>query len=218
MGKTVNGAVSSPRGYDASGRRERAGRNRDRILDAARVLFLAGGYGATTVVAIAAEAGVSAETLYKKFGGKPGLVRAIYERSLLGSGASPAEQRSDAVQEEEPDPRVLVLRLGALVAEVAPEAGPVQGLIRDAAAAGDKDMALLLDEVESSRYRRMLHNAATLLARGILAPGLTAEKAADVMWAYTAPELYENLVLKRGWTPQDLGVFVGSALAAALLA
>jgi hypothetical protein len=37
------------------------------------------------------------------------------------------------------------------------------------------------------------------------------------LWAYTAPELYELLVGKRGWTPERFGTFVAEALIAALL-
>ncbi|WP_434615830.1 hypothetical protein [Arthrobacter sp. A5] len=78
-------------------------------------------------------------------------------------------------------------------------------------------MAALQDEVGAARYERMLHNARTMAARGLLTEGLTAARAADVMWTYTAPELYENVVLTRGWTAAEFGAFVGKALAAALL-
>ncbi|MGH3646029.1 MAG: TetR/AcrR family transcriptional regulator [Micromonosporaceae bacterium] len=47
------------------------------------------GYAATTLAAIAREAGVSVETIYKAFGGKSGLVRALYERGLTGIGPVP---------------------------------------------------------------------------------------------------------------------------------
>ena len=44
---------------------------------------------------IASAVGVSVDTIYKAFGGKPGLVRAIRERALQGDGPEPAEARSD---------------------------------------------------------------------------------------------------------------------------
>lgn len=210
-------AVNGQRSYDASLRRARAEQARERILAAARELFLTAGYGTTTITAVAHRAAVSTETVYKAFGGKPGLVRAIHQRSLLGRGPSPAEQRSDALQATETDPRVILERFGAFVTELSPLGSPVELLIRDAAANGDKDMTALLAEVDAERYKRMLHNAQTLVGRGLLAPGLSAEHAADVMWTYTAPGLYENLVVKRGWTPEAYGRFVGRALAAALL-
>ncbi|MFI5084606.1 MAG: TetR/AcrR family transcriptional regulator [Actinomycetales bacterium] len=213
MRKTVN----APRPYDARERRARAEHRQDLILDAAWNLFLAGGYGPTTVAGIAGQAGVSAETVYKGFGGKAGLVRAIYGRSLLGRGPDPAEHRSDVLQAEETDAGALLRQFGVFVTEVAPLVVPVLLLIRDAAAGGDKDMAALLAEVEATRLERMTHNAATLVDRGLLAPGLTTAFAADVMWTYTAPGMYENLVIKRGWERGEYGRFIGNALAAALL-
>ena len=88
--------VKPRRRYDSSGRQAQARRNQRQ--------FLQGGYAATTIAAIAAEAGVSVETIYKAFGGKAGLVRAIYQGGLTGRDLVPAFQRSDAVRERETDP------------------------------------------------------------------------------------------------------------------
>ena len=87
------------RKYDASSRRAAARQRREDILAAAYALMLRDGYAATTVDAIATEAGVSAETVYKAFAGKPGIVRALVHRALEGSGPEPAEVRSDRLRE-----------------------------------------------------------------------------------------------------------------------
>jgi len=55
--------VNGRRRYDSSGRRERARLTREQIIEAARQLFLSGGYSATTVAAVAAAAHVSVETI-----------------------------------------------------------------------------------------------------------------------------------------------------------
>src|SRR3954447_26351638 len=94
----LNASVK-PRRYDGSRRRDQARQRRQAVLDAAETLFFELGYAATTVVGIAARAGVSPETVYKSFGGKPGLVRALRERALLGTGAVPAEHRSDRLRD-----------------------------------------------------------------------------------------------------------------------
>ncbi len=80
------------RSYDASLRREQARRNHDRIIEMAQRRFLRSGYGPTTISAIAKDAGVSVDTIYKSFGGKAGLVRAMSARALEGTGPVPAEQ------------------------------------------------------------------------------------------------------------------------------
>src|SRR3954447_3685903 len=121
----VNEVPSRTRRYDSSGRRDKAARTREAIIDAALARFLAEGYGPTTVSAIAADVGVSDHTIYKSFGGKPGLVRAIRARALEGDGPVPAERRSDEIQSSEADARTILEAWGTLTAEVAPKVAPV---------------------------------------------------------------------------------------------
>ena len=207
---------SGRRRYDSAGRRERARQARDQIVGVAEELFLSRGYAATTVAAIAAQAQVSVETIYKGFGGKPGLVRAIIEKGLAGRGPVPAEQRSDRIRDNEPDPRRILAAWGEFAAEIAPRTAPILLLARDAAAA-DPELAALLDEVSAARLARMTVNARGLHEAGHLRPGLTVAEAADIMWAYSAAEFYELLVLRRGWSPGQHGRFVAQAMIAALL-
>ncbi|MDQ0665361.1 AcrR family transcriptional regulator [Arthrobacter ulcerisalmonis] len=217
MGPAVNGGLPRPRSYDARRRQEAAEESRKRVLAQSRALFLANGYGRTTVAVIAHAAGVSKESVYKAFGGKPGLVKAIYEQSLLGAGSTPAQDRSDRAQTTVTDPHELMEQFGRFVAEVSPLGSPVYLLIRDAAANGDPDMAALLRDVDDERYQRMLHNARQVLARGFLRPDLTEEEVADVMFMSTSAELYETLVLKRGWSAERYGRLLARTLAANLL-
>jgi AcrR family transcriptional regulator len=209
-------AVNTRRRYDSRGRRERARQTRDQIISAAEELFLAGGYAGTTVASIAAAAQVSVETIYKSFGGKPGLVRAIVERGLAGQSAVPAEQRSDHIRDTEPDPRRILAAWGAFTSEIGPRVAPILTLARDAAS-GDPEIAALLTEISAARHHRMTHNARSLASAGRLGPSLTPDQAADIMWAYSSPELYELLVSQRGWSAEEYGRFVGQALTAALL-
>ena len=208
--------VKQKRSYDASRRQEQARQNRNKIIDAAERRFLRDGYGTTTIAAIADDAGVHADTVYKAFGGKPGLVRAIRTRALQGEGPVPAEQRSDDLQAREPDGRRIIEGWGALTLEVAPRVAPVLLLIR-AAAAGDPEVMALLEEMDADRLRRMTANARRLRDAGHLRPGVTVARAADVLWTYSAPELYELLVLRRGWAPARFGRFIADAMIDALL-
>ena len=209
-------AVNTRRRYDSSGRRERARQARDQIIGIAGDLFLSRGYAATTVAAIAVQARVSVETIYKGFGGKPGLVRAIVEAGLAGPGPVPAEQRSDQIRDTEPDPRQVLTAWGAFMTEIAPRTAPILLLARDAAASAP-DLAALLDEISAARLKRMTVNAHGLSEAGHLQPGLTIAQAADIMWAYSSPELYELLVLRRGWSPGRYGRFAAQAMIAAVL-
>ena len=128
------------------------------ILDGAERQFLDAGYAATTLAAIAKEAGVSVETIYKVFGGKSGLVRAIYERGLTGRGRVPAFTRSDEMRERESDPAEIMRNWGVLAAEVAAMVMPIRQLIRSSAAT-DPEMSSLLETSDNDRLERARHHA-----------------------------------------------------------
>jgi AcrR family transcriptional regulator len=207
-------AVKTRRPYDSSGRRAAAQRRREKVLDSAWARCSTDGYAATTVAAIAAEAEVSSEMVYKAFGGKPGLIRALWDRALAGAGPVPAEQRSDAVSSTAEDPLLVFDTWARLSAEVAPRGAPVQLLVR-AAAASDPAVALLYEELEAARLRRMAHNANSI--RRHLRPGLSVQAARDVLFALTGASLYEPLVMRQGWTLEAYADFIRRSLVAQLL-
>ena len=159
---------------------------------------------------------MSVDSIYKTFGGKPGLVRAILARALRGDQAVPAQQRSDALQAREADPRKIIRAWGRFVAELAPRAAPVALMLRDAAAT-DPELRQLRDEVDADRLRRMTENARRLQDAGHLRPGISLATSADVLWTYSSPELYELLVVRRGMPVRRYGEFVADAMIAALL-
>ncbi|HZC69587.1 MAG TPA: helix-turn-helix domain-containing protein [Jatrophihabitans sp.] len=208
--------VKTTRHYDVSRRREQAARTQDAVLTAARRLLLEDGYAATTVARIAAEAGTSVDTVYKGFGGKSGIVRALWQRGLAGRGPVPAPVRSDALSSTETDPVRVLRGWGQFTAELGPEGAPIMLLIR-AASATDPDMAALLAEADDQRRTRMRHNARRLKRRGWLRPGITLAQATDILWTYSSAELYELLVIKSGWPADRYGQLVADALIAALL-
>jgi AcrR family transcriptional regulator len=208
--------VKRKRSYDASRRRQQARHNRSRVIDEAERMFLRDGYSTTTVQAIAAAAGVSADTIYKSFGGKPGLIRAIRDRALEGEGPLPAERRSDEIQQQESDPREIIIAWGRFVAELAPRGVPILLLIRDVAAS-DPEVRALRDELDADRLRRMTANARRLRDGGHLRPGISLAHAADILWTYSSPELYELIVLRRGWTPERYGRYAADAMINALI-
>jgi AcrR family transcriptional regulator len=208
--------VKPKRRYDSSRRRRQALRTRETILASAKDLFLHRGYPGTTIASIAEAADVSVETIYKGFGGKPGLVRAISEKGLEGTGPVPAEQRSDEMRTLERDPYTVMRRWGAFTTEVAPLAAPIALLMRTAAAT-DPEIASVLEELDRARLARMEHNARELFQRGDFRDGVTLDYARDVLWAYSSPELYELLVLRQRWPLERYGRFVAEGMIAALL-
>ena len=209
-------SVKVKRSYDAKRRREQARKSQDRIVKVAERHFLRDGYEPTTIAAVAQHAGVSVDTIYKSFGGKPGLIRAIRARALMGAGPIPAEERSDQLQGREADPRRIIRGWGVFVTEIMPPTAPILLLVRNAAGA-HPELRVLLEELDADRLRRMTDNARRLAAAGHLRVGITVAVAADVLWTYSSPELYELLVLRRGMPLRAFGQFVARAMIAALL-
>ena len=107
-------------------------------------------------------------------------------------------------------------RGGGFVAGLAPRVSPILLLIRDVAT-GDPEVKALRDEVDTDRLARMTKNARRLREAGHLRPGISLAQAADILWTYSAPELYELLVLRWGWSAERYGRYVADAMACALL-
>ncbi len=208
--------VKSKRRYDSSGRQEQARRSRGTVLDVAERLFLDRGYAETTVASIATEGGVSVETIYKSFGGKAGLVRAIYERGLAGRGPVAAYRRSDEMRERESDPRTIMRKWATLTSEVASAVTPIR-LVMRSAAVDDPDVAALLADSDAERLTRMRHHAQFLARRGYLRKGVTVAAATDILWTCSSAEMYELLVIKRRWSSRRFAQFVANFMIASLL-
>jgi AcrR family transcriptional regulator len=208
--------VKRRRPYDSAQRREAAQRRREAVVEVARRLFLREGFSGTTIANIAEGAGVSEETVYKAFGNKIALLRAVRDKALAGQAPVHAERRSDRMQANENDPRKIIREWGVLTMEVAPKVAPVLILVREAAAS-DPELARLQDEMDAARLTRMTHNARTLVNTGQLRQGINLDAAADVLWTYSSPELYELLVIRRAWSIQRYAHFITDAMIAALL-
>ena len=176
--------------------------------------MLRDGYETTTIAAVAARAQASVETVYKAFGGKPGLVWALFRRGLEGAGAEPAETRSDRLRST--DPVTLVEGWARLATEVAPRVAPLQLLARTAAAS-DSRMREEYDGMDAARLTRMRDNAAALAALGGLRTGITVDEAGDILFTIASPEMYELLVVRQGWSVERYGCYVRDTITHALL-
>jgi AcrR family transcriptional regulator len=206
----------SPRRYDVTGRRQQAQHNRSAVLAAARKRFLAQGYAATTIAEIALDAGVSVETVYKAFTNKAGLLKALFDVSVAGDDAATPMVERDVIQEvinaSEATRKIHIY--ARHLASTMPLSAPVQLLARDGAASSP-DAAQVWKKIRQETLTAMKMFAADLAETGQLK--VTVTQARDVLWTYHAPELYELLVLQRGWSPSRYGKFIARALVDALI-
>ena len=210
--------VKPVRRYDSSRRRELAAQTRSVVLEAARRLFLERGFAATTMPDIASEAGVSVQTVYKAFGNKPGLAKAVFDVAIAGDDEPvPMVERASLVRvRDEPDPRKKLELYGEHLAAVAPRHVPIQ-LVILAAAATDPDAGKVWRRLQDERLRGMGLFARSLHAAGQLRAGVSAAEARDVLWTYNSAELFQLLVVERRWSAKRYGRWVADALTAALL-
>src|SRR5580765_8390780 len=95
-----------PRTYDATARRTQSAATRQRIVDAARALILERGYRATTIAAIAAQAGVNSDSVYQLVGRKPMVLRELIEQAISGTDHEVVAEERAYVKafRAEPDP------------------------------------------------------------------------------------------------------------------
>jgi AcrR family transcriptional regulator len=214
----MSSPVKPRRRYDSSRRQEQARHNQWAVLQAARELFLERGFAAATMPAIAAAAGVSVQTVYKAFGNKARLAKAVFDVAMAGDDEPVPMLRRPSLGRvrEEPDARAKLRLYGEFLADVAPRHVPVQLVIRDAAGS-DPEARALWAELQAERLRGMALFARALHDDGHLRPGVSPSEARDVLWTCNSAELFQLLVLERGWSPERYGRWVADALTAALL-
>ena len=197
------------RRYDGTARRARAEQLKHLLIDTAWEQFLTDGYAATTITTVAQACGVSVESVYRRFPGKAALFRAVVEQALRGEGPVPAEARSDELPAGDLD--TLLRGWGRLSAEVAPRVAPLLLLVQ-AAAAHDPEFTDLAQELDHSRRLRMTDNARRLALAGHLPPSVSVPQAADLLWTYSSPEIYDLLVQRRGWSLESYQQFIVAGL------
>lgn len=211
--------VKARRRYDSTRRRERADQTRRDIVTAAGRLFRERGY-AVPMSAIAAEAGVVVETVYRVFGTKALLFRAVVESLLAGGVARaevPVEQRP-AIRAviEEPDPQRQVERYVATQPGIHRRAGPVLRALH-AGAATDDELRALWDEIEAWRLEGQGRFVARLKSEGALRPDRSFEEGRDIVFALTSLAMYDLLVVQRGWTDDAYETWLAAVLVRDLL-
>ena len=193
------------RAYRSTRRAEQVAQTRRDILAAAGTLFRGQGYSAVSMPLIAREAGVGVETIYRAFGSKAGLFKAVIDAAVAG-GTSRAEvpvEARPAIREivEEPDPRRQVERYAATQPGIHRRSGPLLRAL-SGAAASDPELDALWSEIEASRREGQARFVGMLASRGRLRPGMTIEEGRDGLWTLTSLAVYDMLVETLGWTTE----------------
>jgi AcrR family transcriptional regulator len=198
------GPAAAKRPYRSGLRAAQAAATRAAVLDAAGRLFEADGYAATTMAAIAAEAGVSAETVYAQ-GSKASLLTACVDRAMAGDDQPvPVLERDDFPKVLASGDQQAILRAwGSSMAAMGPRTARINAAF-GAAAAADPAIAEAWAAYEQARWNDFRKVVSAVAAAGPLPePWADIDTATDLIWALLSPSA-GALILQRNWTPDVL--------------
>ena len=206
------------RRYESAHRQEQARQTRRAILDAAAALFVEPGYAATPLTAIAAEAGVAVQTVYKIFGSKQALLSALVDVTVAGDDEPVALPDRSFVADIRAltDVRAKLDRFARHLVETHVRQAQVM-LALAAAATADPEAAAIWRKNVDDRRNGMTMFAADLASTGRLRPDHTLDTATDVLWLAMDVRNYDWLVRQRGWTIEQYQRWYVDTVAAALL-
>jgi AcrR family transcriptional regulator len=216
----MSDSVKPRRPYSSTRRAEQAAQTRRDILAVAGKLFRERGYAATPLPLIAGEAGVAVETIYRAFGSKAGMFKAVVEAAVAG-GSNRAEvpvERRPAIRAviDESDPRRQVELYAATQPWIHRRSGPLLRALFEAAAS-DPELRRLWEELEAIRFSGQGRFVGMLAERGALRPGLAIEEARDILWTLCSLTVHDQLVVARGWTSERYQSWLTAALICELL-
>ncbi|MBB5869837.1 AcrR family transcriptional regulator [Allocatelliglobosispora scoriae] len=206
------------RQYDATRRQEQARLTRRAILSAAGKLFVDPGYAATPLTAVAAEAGVSVQTVYAIFGNKRQLLSDLVDVTIAGDDEAVALPDRAFVVEINAlaDPVAKLTRYAEHLAEIHARQADMMIALAGAATA-EPDAAAIFQKNADDRRRGMTMFAAELASTGRLRADHDVESAADVLWLAMDVINYDWLVRQRGWPVERYRRWYVETVAAALL-
>jgi AcrR family transcriptional regulator len=188
---------------------------RRRIVDAATELFVAVGYGSTTLEQIAARAGVAVQTVYFHFGNKRTLLKEAVDVAAVGDDEPVPLLERDWLAEAraETDPRRVLALWVSAGREIFARVGPIMGAVRDAAVVDPEVAAQWTtnEEQRATAFRVLVEQL-----DGLGALRVPVEEAVDIVCALHSLELH-GILTARGWTPQRWERFVVESLDHALL-
>ncbi|MFG3102820.1 TetR/AcrR family transcriptional regulator [Streptomyces sp. NPDC048182] len=187
------------------------------MVAAARDLFVAQGYGATSLQEVVDAAGVAVQTVYFVFRNKRALFKDVVDTSIAGDAEPVATMDRDWFRAACAEPtaagqlRIQVRGVRDILGRVA----PIMPLIA-AAAATDPEIAAQWPAGPDPRYTVQHTSAKVLTSKPDARPDVDTDRAADLLYGLLSPELYLIFVRDRGWTPEAWEGWACAALTAQL--
>lgn len=200
------------RRYHSPHRARRAESTRTRIVRAARRLFARQGYAATSMEAIAGAAGVAVPTVYAAMGSKRAILLALLDTIEREAGVARLQTDLDAARATPLRQLELVIDLDCRLFERNLD---VLEILRDARTA-DPRLTSIWREGGRRRRRGQASLVRTWADAKVLQRGVRSRAAADVLWAFTGPDVYRLFVIESGWSTARFRRWLRDSLAALL--
>ncbi|RZU11971.1 TetR family transcriptional regulator [Kribbella rubisoli] len=199
-------------------RAEKAQANRQRMRTAAQTLFTSRGYSATSMQAIADEAGMAVQTLYFTFRTKRALLSELLDVAIAGDDEPvPTLERPRVLAAiDNPDPVAQLQELAGIAREIYERVAPVLQVVAHAAP-GDPEIHELWMTNNAQRAVVMERFIAALAGKTPLRDGLDTAMATDIALALQSPEMYQFFTTRRGWSPDRWQQWTADALVTQLL-
>jgi AcrR family transcriptional regulator len=207
------------RSYRSAQRSAQAQQTRQRIIAAAGARFARDGYPATTMSAIAADAGVSVASIELAFGTKPAVLKAAIDVAIAGDHA-PVAVLDRPWAAEAQNASGLEDFLTAVARTLRPAMMRSAGLVMAAfdAAATDPAVHDLAAQLNQQRATTVAWIVDGIRRRARLRPGITRRDAIDQVWLLMDPAVYQRLTGYRDWTPRKYERWFVAAVSRLLLA
>lgn len=208
---------AATRTYKSEVRSEQALETRRRIRAAAERLFLADGYVATSMTAIAETAGVSRQTVFTTFGSKAALLSEIGDVQVVGDDQPvPLADREPVVRLRELDDGVAVVRAWVRIASgIMERTSPSYSLMLEAAP-HDPEVAKLKAKVDDLHLGGTRELVDLLATKGLLRRGRSRTRAAEATWLVMGYPAYLAAV-GGGWSAREYERWASECLVALLV-
>jgi AcrR family transcriptional regulator len=207
------------RDYHSTLRTAQAAETRRAVVSAALRSFVAHGYGATTIDAVAKAAGVSRKTVFTAVGGKVELLMTAVDWAVAGDDRAQAVAERPRMQDvfALDDPARLLAEWARALVEIDQR---VAGVFRalEVAAETDDDAHRLLDESHQQRLDAAREVVTRLAKLDALTTAMSRAEAVDVAWLSTDPVLFDRFVRVRGWSVARFEAWLSQMLVGQLLA
>lgn len=200
------------RTYDGSRRRAAADARRRRVVEEATKLFVAQGFGATSIDRIAKAADVSAPTVYAVFGSKAGVLAKAIDFALVGDfdEVSVAERFVATLDAVDGELTALCVAAATYLRDLNESVAPLIRVMEQSAS-----VEPALQELRGTLIAALRADSRIFIERYFvehLRPDQTVDAAADSLAVISSPAVYSMFTVDAGWPPEQYERWIAESL------